>query len=232
MDWSNETVMEFLELYERESIIWNASDPNHKNRNQVLDAWKRIEIKMGLPYSVADLKKKKESLMASFRNCLKKVQDSIKSGASADSIFKPSWFGYEKMSTFLRNKAALRETPSSEDIQSQNDETEQEDVAANDDPPNSQKVPFNPRAQTDSIVKASGSQYYFEVPRKKKKKFAKEEAVKKNMDSAILQSCLQRPAKERSVCDIYGELVAEKLKAMDKTPGSYVCIVSTILCLK
>ncbi|KAJ8973885.1 hypothetical protein NQ317_019298 [Molorchus minor] len=72
MDWSNETVFKFLECYENEPVIWNASLPNHKNRNDVCDAWKRIEVKMGQKYTVTELKKKKDSLMASFRACLNK----------------------------------------------------------------------------------------------------------------------------------------------------------------
>ena len=42
MEWSNDLVIEFLELYEKEPIIWNPRDPNHKNRNCINDAWKRI----------------------------------------------------------------------------------------------------------------------------------------------------------------------------------------------
>nr|CAH7729541.1 unnamed protein product [Callosobruchus chinensis] len=95
MEWSNETVFEFLECYENEPVIWNASLPTHKNRN-IYDAWKRIEVKMGHKYTVTELKKKKDSLMASFRACLNKVKQSLKSGAGTDEIYKPPWFAYEQ----------------------------------------------------------------------------------------------------------------------------------------
>lgn len=116
MEWSNETVLEFLEHYELEALIWNAAHPFHKNRNMVHDAWKRIEEKMDQKFTVSDLKKKKDSLMASFRTCLKRVKDSMKSGASADDVFKPNWFAFPKMSAFLRDKDAPRETVNSEVI--------------------------------------------------------------------------------------------------------------------
>lgn len=58
MEWSNEVVLEFLSLYEAEPIIWNPRDPNHKNRNSIHDAWKRIEEQMSIKYSIAELKKK------------------------------------------------------------------------------------------------------------------------------------------------------------------------------
>nr|CAH7752474.1 unnamed protein product [Callosobruchus chinensis] len=82
----------------------------HKNRNDIYDAWKRIEVKMGHKYTVTELKKKKDSLMASFRACLNKAKQSLKSGAGTDEIYKPPWFAYEKMATFLRDKNLPRQT--------------------------------------------------------------------------------------------------------------------------
>lgn len=58
MEWSNEVTMEFLDLYENEPVVWNASHPLHKNRNEVYDAWKRIQQKLGIDLSIPDLKKK------------------------------------------------------------------------------------------------------------------------------------------------------------------------------
>lgn len=50
MEWPNEVILEFLDYYENEPVIWNASALNHKNRNEIYDAWKRIELKMGNKY--------------------------------------------------------------------------------------------------------------------------------------------------------------------------------------
>jgi hypothetical protein len=63
MEWSNGMVLTFLDYYGEEPVIWNASHPSHKKRNEV-DAWNRIEEKMGGEVSVVQLKKKKDSLMA------------------------------------------------------------------------------------------------------------------------------------------------------------------------
>lgn len=116
MEWPNELVLEFLEYYENEPVIWNPSLDTHKNRNELYDAWKRIENKMGNKFSVTELKKKKDSLMASFRTCLKKVKDSCKSGAGTSDIYKPNWFAYAAMERFLRDKNQPRQTLSSEVI--------------------------------------------------------------------------------------------------------------------
>ncbi|CAH1996259.1 unnamed protein product [Acanthoscelides obtectus] len=86
MEWSNETVLQFLDFYEQESLIWKPWLSDHKNRNLVFDAWKRIEKNMGGKYSVTELKKKKDSLMASFRACNNKVKESTKSGAGTEDI--------------------------------------------------------------------------------------------------------------------------------------------------
>ena len=101
MDWSNELTLEFLRLYELEPVIWNPKEPLHKNRTAVDDAWKRIEASLNMKGSVQELKKKKESLMASFRPLLNKVKASMKTRKDADEVYRPSWFAYETMAKFL-----------------------------------------------------------------------------------------------------------------------------------
>jgi pyruvate kinase len=64
MEWSNEMVLTFLDYYGEEPVIRNASHPSHKQRNEVHDACKHIEEKMGSEVSVVQLKKKKYYLMA------------------------------------------------------------------------------------------------------------------------------------------------------------------------
>jgi hypothetical protein len=101
MDWSNEVTLEFLRLYELEPVIWNPKERLHKNRNAVADAWKRIEASLSIKCSVQELKKKKESLMATFRPLLNKVKASMKTGKGADEVYRPSWFAFETMAKFL-----------------------------------------------------------------------------------------------------------------------------------
>lgn len=114
MDWSNDLILRFLDFYEAEPVIWSASHPNHKNRNHIHDAWKRIEREFDSRYSVIDLKKKKDSLMASFRSCINKIKASKKSGAGADEIYKPHWFAFEKMASFLGDKDVPKQTINTE----------------------------------------------------------------------------------------------------------------------
>lgn len=114
MEWSNETILEFLDLYEHEPVIWHPSHSLHKNRNDIYDAWKKIQEKMSVRYSITDLKRKKESLMSSFRACLNKMKQSQKSGVSDEDIYKPKWFAFEKMASFLRTRDQPRIITTSE----------------------------------------------------------------------------------------------------------------------
>lgn len=66
---------------------------------KVNDAWKRISDELGIP--VDEIKRKKESLMTSFRSNLKKKKDSKRSGAGEDEVYKPIWIFYDVMESFL-----------------------------------------------------------------------------------------------------------------------------------
>lgn len=98
-DWTNELTFKFLELYQNEPVIWNPKLNHHKDKKKVNDAWARISGE--LECSITELKKKKDSLMATFRGHLRKKKASIKSGAGANDNYKPIWFAYEYMESFL-----------------------------------------------------------------------------------------------------------------------------------
>uniref|UniRef100_A0A1B6DD16 MADF domain-containing protein n=1 Tax=Clastoptera arizonana TaxID=38151 RepID=A0A1B6DD16_9HEMI len=210
MEWPNELVLEFLEFYENEPIIWNSSLSNHKNRIEIYDAWKRIEIKMGNKFSIAELKKKKDSLMASFRACVKKVKECNKSGAGSDEIHKPSWFAYDRMERFLRDRTKPRETFSTEDNLTQQEHAEQPQHL-----PENQVLEDNDKCEA-IILPMYGSPSLKPLPRKMLKT-ADDREIRKKIDGAYATLLSKVAAsKERSLCDIYGELVAAKLKAMDE----------------
>lgn len=101
-EWTNEQVLEFIELYRAEEALWNPVNKYHKNKNVLADSWERIRKKMCVEdITVADLKKKKESLMTTFRYHLKKWRNSLKSGAGADEIYQTNWLAYQSLNSFL-----------------------------------------------------------------------------------------------------------------------------------
>ena len=114
MEWSNELTLEFLQLFENEAVIWNPQIPDHKNRNKVADAWNNIKANFSVDCSVVELKKKKDSLMAMFRQLFNKVKASLKSGAGRDEVYKPTWFAYDTMVNFLQPVYSPKDTISTE----------------------------------------------------------------------------------------------------------------------
>ncbi|CAK1578359.1 unnamed protein product [Parnassius mnemosyne] len=113
MDWSQEETLQFLELYQAERIIWDPKHIMHKNTQKMNDAWNRISEVMCRP--LAELKIKKNSLMATFRQHLRRKKQSIKSGASIDVIYNPIWVYYEIMENFLAQVYKCDHTISTED---------------------------------------------------------------------------------------------------------------------
>ncbi|XP_050298286.1 uncharacterized protein LOC126737426 [Anthonomus grandis grandis] len=100
MDWSNDLCLDFIGLYENQPVIWNPCHPGHKNRHTVSAAWKAIQDQLNVHCTIVELKRKKESLMASYRTCLAKVR----SNQGKEDPYKPSWFAFEKMDKFLRER--------------------------------------------------------------------------------------------------------------------------------
>jgi hypothetical protein len=45
MEWTQENVIEFMELYKRKEIIWNPKHPMHFNKIGKQDAWENWEKK-------------------------------------------------------------------------------------------------------------------------------------------------------------------------------------------
>ena len=71
------------------------------------EAWNRLEYGMQIP--VAELKKKKETLMTAFRLHYKKILQSIRN--NEEEVYKPIWIFYEPLESFLKD---VYEPPSSD----------------------------------------------------------------------------------------------------------------------
>lgn len=96
INWSVETVLEFIEEYRKLDLIWNPQHPKHVDRGATHEAWKSLANHFGL--SVLEMKRKKDSLLASYRKCRKMY--SSKSEIGMDD-YKPTWFAYEALDKFL-----------------------------------------------------------------------------------------------------------------------------------
>jgi len=112
MNWSNDLIVEFLDLYEKEPAIGNPRDPKHKNRNYIIDSFQRIADNISASCTINELKKKRDFLMSTCRKLASKVRGSKKTG-SAD-IYKPDCFAHDIMAKFLHGVFQPRVTQNTE----------------------------------------------------------------------------------------------------------------------
>ncbi|XP_034828721.1 uncharacterized protein [Maniola hyperantus] len=97
MSWTNDVALEFLDHYRIEQLLWDPKHPLHRNRCEINEAWRRIQSNFSISCSIVDLKRKKESLMTSFRfhyNRKKKCPVN----------YRTTWFAYSFMESFLSGK--------------------------------------------------------------------------------------------------------------------------------
>ncbi|CAH2013918.1 unnamed protein product [Acanthoscelides obtectus] len=152
--------------------------------------------------------------MSSFRTCLNKVKESSKSRAGASDIYRPTWFAFEIMSRFLRNKDEPKKTINSEDILSQLDEESSE----GDKPEQIQDDvtdATNGSENVGTILSKSSPQSVFKVPSKKKMRgsLAADEALHTQMQEAY---SILKKKNNKDDCDLYCEFLAVKLRKMDE----------------
>ncbi|XP_072391606.1 uncharacterized protein [Diabrotica undecimpunctata] len=222
MEWSKEAIIEFLKLYENERILWDPSHEDNKIRSEVHYAWKRIQTKFSLKKSIDDLKKKKDTLMGSFRKCLGKIKASERNDSDTDEIYKPKWFAFPIMARFLIHYNTPLddihipiETIKLEGIQLQTNE-EQDNYIENeteyDDISNILVSSAEPSILTTKR-KATSDDFINETAKISK---MTHDIIFDKMEKAydILQKTSQ--LRERDECDLFGELVAKRLRALEQ----------------
>ena len=98
MDWSNESVLEFIDLLRDWPCIWNHKSKESKNRNIVNAAWIKLSKNFSVPCSIEELKKKRNSLLTQYRDNLRKLKETILSGGE---VYRPSWFAFDAMDSYM-----------------------------------------------------------------------------------------------------------------------------------
>ncbi|KOB78157.1 Uncharacterized protein OBRU01_01821 [Operophtera brumata] len=208
MEWSNELTLEFLRLYEREEAIWKSTTPQHKNKNEVHEAWLRIrnQIKDGA-ISITDLKKKKENLMSTYRKVNAKVKDSTRKGRGADGIYRPEWPFYSTMAKFLDDVYKPRNTKTT--VVVSDDSEEESDEESNEE---SNEASNEASIQPTQYAESSEEETDFKPPKTIPKKKMKIDETQDRMDEAsnYLKQLNQKPQKDVSA--MYSDLLAEKLR--------------------
>ena len=78
MEWTQESVIECIEVYERKEIIWDPKHPMHFNKIRKQDAWEELGKEVNRP--VDECKKKMVNLLSSLRREKMKMRKSSRSG--------------------------------------------------------------------------------------------------------------------------------------------------------
>lgn len=96
MEWPNEDTERLIELFRDHPILWNTSVSGFKINAQKCKAWEEIGEIMG--QSAGDVRRKMNSLMASFRReRLKRIRSNNPLLPQEGDKIKTTWFGYKKM---------------------------------------------------------------------------------------------------------------------------------------
>nr|CAH7720345.1 unnamed protein product [Callosobruchus chinensis] len=99
MEWNNDNVLELINAYRVRPVLWNSLDPYYKNKNKKEDAWR--ELADMLTTDTAEIKKKMQSLLASFRREKQKLKTT--SGMGSEEIYDTKWFAFKSL-LFLKDK--------------------------------------------------------------------------------------------------------------------------------
>lgn len=212
-EWSNDVTIEFLRLYQHESVIWNPRHRAHKSRTDVADAWKRIQKMLSVDCSIKDLKKKKESLMATFRPLYNKVQESRKTSLTLAEEYRPKWFAYDFMERFLEGiyqpKGAINKEEETYPADVYQPNGDFDDGYSGSVDVESSKGVFDEHAR-DSFAgtDASNLPFFDTHGQKRKVELASE-----------LDDCTRESFEDDNIedyCSLYGQLLARKLRKLDE----------------
>ncbi|XP_050360316.1 uncharacterized protein LOC126780094 [Nymphalis io] len=218
MDWTNETVMRFLELYQTHPCIWDPKHRSHRNKTRLSDAWDDIKNKLGEPCTVQELKKKKESLMAAYRGYRTKIKKSESSEMKSE-VYRPTWFAYSLMDSFLGTvyKCTIpNNTEDKQHLQSQDDSDELNIIVESDESSLEQKYSSQASFQHDSTNQESiSSQLKSNLVTSRKRQY-NPEPQNKQTDQAIPQTVPQHNNEEDDECSIFSKLIAKKMRKLSE----------------
>jgi len=110
-------VLEFLDLYKSFPCLWKIKSKEYSNRNIKDQAYEVLIEKMKEIDKNANrdaVVKKINSLRSAYRKELKKIKDSVRSGAGEEDIYTPHLFYFNEID-FIRDQEIPRDTISNMD---------------------------------------------------------------------------------------------------------------------
>ncbi|XP_014361108.2 uncharacterized protein LOC106712941 [Papilio machaon] len=209
MAWTNNNVLEFLDLYRKEPVLWDPKNPAHKTRSDIAAAWNRIQNSFSLNCSVVDLKKKKESLMTSFRMHMNRKK-------KRRGDYQPTWFLFSHMESFLGGNYECDST----------NQLQQENFNNPTNAPSHQQMvtELNVGARSNTNESSNNVSRYSMTPlpqanvdkRPKKINNSNYVFVKKDLKEEAQDLKKDTEARDFDEYDLYGQLLAKKLRKLEE----------------
>ncbi|XP_023719509.1 uncharacterized protein LOC111871010 isoform X2 [Cryptotermes secundus] len=218
MEWTNDSTINFIKAYEKHPVLWDATHCLYKVKPKKTEAWDSIATELNVV--VAELKKKMNSLLATYRKVRQKLTAAGKSGSGADEMDAPNWFAY-KAFAFLHNRYQPRRTINTEDGGEASDSQLEEAVSMCSDEGDlvSNQETDHAQTQVNKAPPTRNENKVFVSPRKIPRKSANTEDPRIGEAYTALQAAI---AKKRDEFDAYGEYIANVLRSMDKPTRAFV----------
>ncbi|CAG4983890.1 unnamed protein product [Colias eurytheme] len=212
MGWDNDSVIQLIEAYKLKEILWNPQNRNYYNRLLKKDAWDELETELQRPSE--EIKRKVDYLLSALRRERQKIAKSKKTGKGADNVYQPSWFAFAHLKFLLnRNKPrAGRLNTASPDENHFSQEENLED--SNLERPLSRVSNIKRSLSWES---SSRSEPEYSSAPKRQRGVHDLLIAKKQIDEAfslIINRCKENE-EETNECDLYGQLLAQKMKTLD-----------------
>lgn len=113
--WGDKKTHLFLNLYRENECLWNVRSSLYKNKIARENAYERIlRCLEDENMDIKSLKIKIKNLRTIYNTELKKVKDSMRSGAEGSSVYKPKLSWFEEIHSFLGDSGNYRGTLTSE----------------------------------------------------------------------------------------------------------------------
>ncbi|KAG8230273.1 hypothetical protein J437_LFUL009446 [Ladona fulva] len=216
MDWPNDVVLKFVRLYERQPVIWNPAHPLHRDKSEIIDAWKRIRHAMDYQFTVNDLKRKKDSLMATYRVLNREMKQKDQQGIVSADVRKPNWFAYSAMDRFLSTVYKPRIQANSE-VQSNESENMPNDysmIYEKDEASDKGFSIYIENSESDFPEETRNLQTSFNQQTEKKKLTISRDSMKRRVNEAYKIVKAVRRKHHKDDCALFGELLANKLRRL------------------
>lgn len=112
-------LVEFIEAYRNFPCLWQIKSNEYKDRNKKNRAYEELLNKykeVDQSATIQTVKTKIDSLRGSFRKEIRKIKDSLRSGAGEDEVYKPHLWYYEHLLVLL-DQGTPRQSVSSHDTE-------------------------------------------------------------------------------------------------------------------